>query len=63
MDDPACVCVCTCMCASVRVSLFSVCFAGTVCLSEDKEDGGWRGGLSGSLAKRFSSLVCAVGAL
>lgn len=38
----------------VRVSFASLCFAVEVCLSEDKEDGGWMGGLSGSLAEQFA---------
>lgn len=47
MDDPVCMCVCPSV--SVRFSV-------TVCLCGDKEDGG----LSGSLAKRFSFLIYAV---
>lgn len=52
MDDPGFVSMC--MCATVQV-----CVSLTVCLSGDKEDGGYLV----YLAKWFSSLVCAVHAL
>lgn len=36
-------CVCTCMFSVVRVCPVTVHFSVTVCLCEDKEDGGWKG--------------------